>query len=135
MSYQIEATEALNSALYQMPFVEFLGEKDLPEGRAAWFHVGQKPRDMRVEILRPEQKDEVVVTVQWRNYSADARNPLRGEQKFTISCYAKTASEVRETVQQLVIKILEMYRQVLTEDGIAGKIDKLVEAEERESDE
>lgn len=142
MSMQVEVAEALCSALYQMPFVEFLGEKDLPwynvlhgegeqpeqEARHAWFHVGEKPKDMRVTVIRPSKAELVQVRIEWRNYFSDGRNPLKGEQRLTISTYAVTQADLGPATEQAILTVLERYREVLTEEGVAGKIADLVES-------
>lgn len=138
MSAQDEVYEALCSAFYQMPFAEFLGEKDLTtedqQGRTGWFHLGEKPKDIRVEIHKPDQKDIVEVRYDWRNYHADPRNPLRGSQKITISTYAATQAILAQPVQDAVVRGLEIYQDVLNETGVAGLIEKLVEHDETEDD-
>ena len=145
MSLQVEVNEALCSAFYNMPFVEFLGEQDdVPvedyEGRKdtarlAWFHVGERPKDMRVTVIRPTRKEEVRVRAEWRNYFADGRNPLKGEQTFTISTYAASQAELEPATEQVVLKVLELFQQVLSEDGVAGAISDLVEDTKAEDEE
>lgn len=138
MSLQVETAEAIASALYKMPFVEFLGEDDRPDDegemcRMMWFHVGERPKDMRVTILRPERKEEVRLLIEWRNYFADGRNPLKGERTVRISTYAATHAMLAQPTQAAVLRVLETYRDLLSEEGVAGQIDKLVEAEAGES--
>lgn len=130
MTIQYETAEALCSALYQMPFSEFLGEQEAPEGWVAWFHLGEKPKDMRVSVRRPKDRDEVVVVAEWRNYHADPRNPIRGEQRFTISTYAATQAMVAPATENALQSVLELLRQVVAEEGVAGKIADLQETEE-----
>lgn len=139
MSLQVEVAEALCSALYRMPFVEFLGEDDItltvPEterAHALWFHLGEKPKDMRVTVVRPEKREEVQVKMEWRNYFADGRNPLKGEQTLRISTYAATQAMLQPATEQAVLKVLEVFRQVLSEEGVAGKISDLLETSEQE---
>lgn len=139
MSAQVEVAEALCSALYQMPFVEFLGEKDLPwldpvgnggeqEARHAFFHVGEKPKDMRVTVIRPSQTEMVLLRIEWRNYKTDPRNPLKCEQTVHISTYAATQAMLGEPTEAAVLRVLEVYRDVLAEEGVAGLIGDLVES-------
>lgn len=140
MTLQVETAEAIASALYKMPFCEFLGEDDRPDDegemcRMMWFHIGERPKDMRVTILRPERKEEVRVLIEWRNYFADGRNPLKGERTVRISTYAATHAMLVGPTQQAVLRVLETYRDLLSEEGVAGQIDKLVEAEAGESSE
>lgn len=133
MSLQVETAEAIASALYKMPFAEFLGEIDQPDetgekARHMWFHLGESPKDIRVTIIRPEKHEEVRVLIEFRNHFADGRNPLKGEITLRISTYAATQAMLGPATQQAVVKVLEVYRDVLEEDGVAGQIDKLVEA-------
>lgn len=135
MSYQVEVAEALCSAFYKMPFVELLGEKDMPyacpeeqEARYAWFHFGEKPKDMRVTVIRPSKREAVMVKMEWRNYFSDGRQPLKGEQTLTITTYATSVQDCQQAAEQVVLKVLETYQQVLSEDGVAGKIADLVES-------
>lgn len=143
MSLQVETAEALCSALYQMPFVEFMGEKDLPwtdpignggnqEARYAWFHVGERPKDMRVTVIRPSMTEMVMVLVEWRNYFTDGRNPLKGEQRLTISTYAGSQDDLGRATQDAILRVLEIYKDVLAEEGVAGKIADLVESDPAE---
>lgn len=130
MSLQVECAEALCSAFYQMPFAEFLGEQEEEDYWVAWFTIGERPKNMRVSVRRPRKRDVVEVLVEWRNYAADARNPLKGEQTLTISTYAATPAMLGPATQDAVVKVLELYRQVLAEEGVAGKIADLVDAPE-----
>lgn len=139
MTLKVEVAEAFCSALYSMPFVEFLGEQDgVPfaglEGPQpawhGWWHVGEKPKDMRVTVIRPEKAEFVAVKVEWKNYFADARNPLRGEQTFTVDTYAMQKEDLQRATEAVTVKVLELYKQVLSEDGVAGKIADLVESGE-----
>lgn len=125
MSVQVETFEALCSAFYRMPFTDFLGEQDADEGRIAWFHFGESPKDMRVSVRRPKGRDEVLVLIEWRNYFADGRKPLRGELRLVISTYSVAQSQVQPATEEAVIRTLEVYRDVLAEEGVAGKIEGL----------
>lgn len=143
MSLQVETAEALCSALYKMPFVEFLGEQDRPvtvpgvmggeqSARHAYFHVGEHPKDMRVTVIRPEKAEQVIVLIEWRNYFSDGRSPLKGEQVIYISTYAASQAELGIPTQDAILRVLELYKQVLSEEGVAGKIADLVESDEPE---
>lgn len=132
MTLQVETAEALCSALYQLPYSEFLGEKDLPEGRCAWFHIGEKPKDMRVTVVRPQRPaEEVVMRLEWRNYHTDPRNPLRGTQNLRITTRDATKAELEQATTDAIVRVLEVYRDVLAEEGVAGKIADLVAIDEK----
>jgi hypothetical protein len=134
MSLQIEVQEALCSAIYQMPFAELLGETENEAGRIAFFHIGERPKDIRVSVIRPPDKEEVSVKIEWRNYAADGRNPLKGEQVLRISTYAATQAMLMAPTQNVILRILEIYNDVLHEEGVAGMIADLVESPETESE-
>jgi len=122
VSLQVEAAEALCSALYQMPFAEFLGEDDVRDEHHLWFHLGERPKDMRVTVIRPEKKEEVRVLVEWRNYHADPRNPLKGSKTITISTYAATQAMLMAPTTDAISEVLSLFQQVLSETGVAGDI-------------
>lgn len=122
MTLQVEAQEALCSAFYNMPFTEFLGEQETDTEFLAWFTFGERPKNMRVCVVRPKAKDEVKVKVEWRNYATDGRNPLKGEQHFTVSTYAATLPMLYRPIQSIVEKVLHIFHDVLLEEGVAGKI-------------
>lgn len=123
MSLQIETAEALCSALYQLSWSEFLGEQDTPDGgRVAWFHIGQSPQDLRVSVIRskPGKSEDVQVRIEWRNYAVDARNPLKCEQTIHILTYEATQATLRLNTEAAVLRVLEVYMDVLSEEGVAG---------------
>ena len=141
MSLQVEVAEAICSALYQMPFAEFLGERDekvnMPEEQMArhlYFHIGVRPKDMRVTVIRPEKSEMVAVRVEWRNYFADPRNPLKCEQTIRISTYAASQAMLHGPTEEAVVRVLEIYKDVLSESGVAGRISDLVDAPEETDD-
>lgn len=134
MSLQVETAEAIASALYGMPFSEFLGEDDRVDSegemcRMMWFHLGERPKDIRVTIIRPERHEEVRLLIEWRNYFADGRNPLKGERTVRITTYAATQAMLGPATQEAVLRVLETYRDVLGEEGVAGQIGGLAEEE------
>lgn len=131
----VHTAEALCSALYQMPFSEFLGEQDTPEGRVAWFHLGERPKDMRVSVIRPEDGETVSLRAEWRNYHADPRNPLKGEQTIRISTYAQRAEDLVPATRDAILSVLNILNDVIAETGVAGDISKLVETPEDETEE
>lgn len=128
MSLQAETAEALCSALYSLPFGEFLGEKDLPYGedgqlaRHAFFHIGEHPKDLRVTVIRPDRAERVEVLIEWRNYFADGRSPLKGQQTIRISTYAATQAMLGGPTQDAIVRVLEIYKDVLAEEGVAGRL-------------
>lgn len=133
MSTATETTfEAFCSWLYMHPYTEFLGEADVAGEHGAYFHMGTAPKDMRVSVLR-SALEEVRVRVEWRNYKADPRNPIKGEQRFTVRTYAASQHDIEEATAKVVQAILELYLDVLEEEGVGGDISKLApEVEETE---
>lgn len=130
MSLVVETQEALTSALYMMPFTEFLGENDMPgEERSTdhimWFHVGEKPKDMRVSVIRPERLEEVRVTVEWKNYFANPREPLACQQTFTVKTYAASQADLQRATGKVLESVLSIYQDILAEEGVAGDIQGL----------
>lgn len=125
MAGKVEVCEAICSAFYQMPFTEFLGEFEEKGEWKAWFHIGEKPKDMRVTITRHRDHDDVKFVVEWLNFWADARNPLKCQQTLTISTAGAIMSDLHLPTQAAVERCLEIYRDVLTGEGVAGEISKL----------
>jgi len=135
-----EATEAVCSALYRMPFAEFLGEGDVGAHHLHWFHLGERPKDIRVTVGLPLDKDDYFVTVkvEWRNHFVDPRNPLHGEQTLRINTRDATQADLGGPTTNAVLRVLEILNDVRGEIGVAGKISdlapKVPEVEEDPSD-
>lgn len=133
MARQVDTYEAVNSALWNMPWSEFLGETDSSLGeRTAWWHFGDKPKNMRVRVIIGLDGETVRSVAEWNNYAADARNPLRGTQEFTITLTRATDAEIREGTRAVLEALLRLYKDVLEEVGVAGPIPKLDAPEEVE---
>jgi hypothetical protein len=136
-----ETQEALTSAFYMMPFTEFLGENDMPgEERGSsehimWFHIGEKPKDMRVSIIQPDRVEEVRVVVEWRNYFANPREPLSCTQTFTVKTYAASEADLQQATGKVVESVLTIYQDILSEEGVAGDIQGLTPEVEDTDDE
>lgn len=126
--------ESLCAAFYQMPFGEFLGEQDTEDGRVGWFHLGERPKDLRVSITKPEDGERVTVRAEWRNYSGP--EVLKCEQSFVLATYAQRAEDLVPATRDAVLKVLNILHDVLSEEGVAGDISLLApEAEETEDEE
>lgn len=123
-----QAAEAICSALYQMEF-EVLGETE--GGRVTWFHRGTKPKDIRVRVERSLLADEVKVVVEFKNLSNNTI--LKGEQYCTISAGPNDdPRSIPESVEKAVIFVLEIFKDVLSGEGVAGPISKLVDSRPEE---
>lgn len=125
---QVETAEALCSALYQMPFSEFLGERDIDGDHDMIFHLGEKPKDIRVSVIRPKEPATVLVRIEWHNLTGGTI--LRGSQTLTISTYMNDRAQAQEPVQRAVVRVLEVYKDVLQGTGVAGPIAALQKSEE-----
>lgn len=129
---QITTAEAACAALYRMTFSEFLGETEDENGWYGWFHLGESPKDMRVRVHRPHDREVVEILAEWRNYKADARNPLKGEQLFTLTTYAQRQEDMEAPLQTALTEVLHILDEVLREEGRAGMISDLIEETDQE---
>lgn len=120
-----ETAEAICSALFQTHF-EPLGETE--GGRVSWFHRGERPKDVRVRVERSPFEAEVKVVVEWRNFAAGAR--LKGEQTLHVPTGPLTPrSAIEQASSDAVVRVLEVYRDVISESGVAGPISQLVDTD------
>lgn len=127
---QTVTAEAICAAFYRMTFAEFMGETEDENGWYGWFHLGEKPKDMRIRVHRPAAREVVEIRAEWRNYKTDARNPLTAEQTFTITTYAQSMEVVEPAVQQAITEVLHILDEVLREEGRAGRISDLIETDQ-----
>ena len=130
------AAEAVCSALYNMPFSRFLGERPDPDTGldVAWFRLSQDPgeevsarSDPKQVMVAVRKVEEGFVTVQvsWLNLTRGHEHPLRGEQVLRISTMGHPQHDVQAATEQAVLKILDIFSDVLAEQGIAGPIQEL----------
>lgn len=137
--------EAICSALYNGPFTTFLGERDDPfTGQlVTWFRLSEHPGEdvsarhdpKQVMVAVRRTKDGNVETqVAWLNISGG--EVLKGQQTLRVSTYTKNEAMLREATQQVVVRVLEIFRDVLQGTGVAGPIEGLAapEAEDQEFD-
>ena len=128
------ASEAVCSALYNLPFSKFLGERpDTDTGLdVAWFRLSRDPdtnvsakadpKQVMVAVRREPVAGHVVVQVSWLNLTRGHAHPMRGEQRFRIATTGHPQHAVQEATAQAVLKVLEIYGDVLTESGVAGPL-------------
>lgn len=117
--------EAICSAFYNMDFCEFMGERDDPGGSGnlvTWFMLGKKPRQVRVAIYR-EKDGMVEVVAEWLNFSADPTTPMKGQLKIAIATHVGSDADLRMPTQNAVVRVLEIYKDVLEEVGVAGPLE------------
>ena len=127
--------EALCSALYNMPFVKFLGERPDDFGSdVAWFRLSRDPdvdvsarSDPKQVMVAIRQAEEglLIVQVAWLNVSRGFDHPLRGEKILRIATNGQVMPDVQLATEQAVLSILDVYSDVLAESGIAGPIENL----------
>lgn len=114
---QKEAAEAVCSGLYNTQFVP-LGDTD--EGASTWFTRGEKPKIIRVEVQRSKLADFVLVNTEWANLSLPG-HVIRGREVFQIPTDESVSwKSVTEATQAAVVRVLEIFRDVLAGEGVAG---------------
>jgi hypothetical protein len=128
--------EAICSALYNMDLVTFLGERDddITGNLVTWFRIGEKPKAVRVAVFR-EAEGIVAVRGEWLNYTGDPLNPLLGSLTIRISTHAEQEADLQPPTTQAVVRMLEIYRDVLEEDGVAGPLEALAPEPDEPEDE
>lgn len=130
------AAEAVASALYRMPFTRLMGERPDPAGQAVaediWFKLCREPeknltgrQDPKQVMVCIRQEPEGLVTVNavWINLSGD--EILKSSQTFYLMTDGADRSSVQLTVEQIVIRLLAIYQDVLEGVGVAGPIELL----------
>jgi len=127
-----EAFEAICSALYNLDF-QPIGEVERNGKYESYFCRGEYPKKIRVGVFKSTLfgSDHIEVLVEWHNVANGTT--LKGQQKFTISTRDFRAA-VENTVERLVLDVLDIYRQVLAGEGVAGPIAKLVDSPEEVDD-
>lgn len=120
-----EAAEAICAAIHQMPFAQFVGETQHPltDELTTYFVLGEKPRAMRVGIARERALDAIRVTLEWANTATSST--LRGSMDLTLPTYGLTRADLVNATGQIVVRVLEVFKQVLEGTGVAGKIEEL----------
>lgn len=129
------ASEALCSALYNLPFSRFLGERpDEHDGRdVAWFRLSRDPEVEQSARSDPKQvmvavrkveAELVVVQVSWLNISRGLDHPMRGEQVFRVGTNG-SQPDVMAATEQAVLAVLSIFDDVVTGRGVAGPIEQL----------
>jgi hypothetical protein len=128
------AFEALASALYNMPFVRFLGERPDPiDGtNVGWFlleasprPVREDPRKVRVAIRRHPQLEGVVeVRAEWPNVSGG--EIVMGSVTFHIPTLLRDRPVVVQATEDVMVRLLSIYQDVLSGEGVAGRIEDVM---------
>lgn len=108
-----EAAEAVCGALHSLDW-EFMGETN---GNAStWFIRGEKPKQLRVEVQRSLLADYVIVNAEWPVLT---NPPHKGRLTFNINVGESTQRQVRENTEKIVVRCLELFRDVLQGSGVA----------------
>lgn len=114
------AAEAVCSALHTMDF-RFIGETN--EGASTWFTRGEVPKIMRVEVQRSQLADCVLVKTEWGNVSGPQF--VKGQNVDEIWTHTPEGDPLNEAmifehVEAVVVHTLEIFRDVLAGEGVAG---------------
>lgn len=109
-----ETAEAVCGALHRFAFAH-IGESG--NGASTWFTRGVSPKDIRVEVVRGDVDQTVMVNVEFRNlHTAPA---VLGRITAQIDTRGAKA-DVMEATEQAVLRCLEIFRDVLEGKGVAG---------------
>lgn len=126
--------EALCSAFYSLPFSRLLGERPggANDSEVAYFRLcndpgqlvsaRQDPKQVTVEI-RQDEDGLIVVTAGWLNLSGDT--VAKGTQVFRIPTLNASEAQVRASTEQVVVRVLNIYTDVLQGTGVAGPIENI----------
>lgn len=136
MSRMQEMTkEAICSALFGMSFTRFLGEQPDQGTDVAWFRLYNRPDQEHVDwrtdprFLMVNVREDVMglVTVHCEciNLSGGADSPLRAAVDFRIPTENVEEAVLRQATEETVLRILELYKEVLAQTGLAGPIEDL----------
>lgn len=119
--------EALSSAFYNMPFSQWLGErKDPYNGNIItnWFVLRESPHAPAVRVsVTPTLVDLDVIRVRAEWYNDSGPERLKAEQTFHIPVYDE--GQIRLATEDVVVKVLNIYADVIGGVGVAGPISKL----------
>lgn len=128
------ASEALASALYNMPFSAFLGERPDDQGNdVIWFRLSRDPtknvsaRTDPKQVMIAIRKAEaglVVVQVAWLNLTGGGDTIIRGEKLFRVGTIAAAQADVQLATEKVILGILEIYSDVLGGIGVAGPLER-----------
>lgn len=106
----LETAEAVCGALHRYDF-QHIGDR----GASTWFFRGEYPKRIRVEVVRSDLAPYVLVNIEWYN--------LHRKQRGRVTLQVDTqgaAADVFRATERAVLKCLEIYRDVLAEEGLAG---------------
>lgn len=125
--------EAICSALYGMGFTTFLGESDDPETQElmTWFRLGENPTAV-VVCVRRHKGGLVTADVTWVNRSGEAL--LGGSQILSVATNSAVEADLVDPTSNAVVKILEIYRDVIEGIGVAGPLEALAPERAPEAD-
>lgn len=112
-----EAAEAICGALHDLTW-QFMGETD--NGASTWFIRGEKPKQVRIEVVRSKLADVVLVNVEWLNLSQPPEIK-RGRQTLQVDVREGRSPNTFAATQRAVEKCLSIFRDVLTGTGVASK--------------
>jgi hypothetical protein len=126
--------EAICSALYGMEFTRFLGEQADPVvgSDVAWFRLSPTPDREKVDwrqdphflMVRVQEDVMELVTVTCQCINVSGGEPLRAEVVLRIPTENVPEVQLHAATEQTVLRILDLYKQVLDQTGIAGPIEE-----------
>lgn len=108
-----EAAEAVCGALSELGW-ELLGETN--ERASTWFIRGDKPKQTRIEVQRSRLADYLVVNLEWIVLT---NPPSKGRQTLNIDIGKSTYRQVKDATERIVLKCLEVQRDVVQGVGLA----------------
>lgn len=109
-----EAAEAVCGALHELGW-ELLGETN--NGASTWFLRGDKPKQTRIEVQRSLLADFLIVNIEWIVLT---NPPSKGRQTLNVDIGKSTHREVKDATERIVVKCLEVMRDVYAEAGLAS---------------
>lgn len=110
-SPKVNATEAMCSALFRMPFIEFLGEGDVGEDHHHWFHVGKAPRDMRATVIRHEPAEQITLRLEWRGHGPEGPGLMTQDCRIMVENHSDF--DLQEPLTKAVLRCLEVYKTLV----------------------
>ena len=110
-----EAAEAICGALHRYRY-DFLGES--PDGASTYFRRGNRPKHVRVEVVRSALAPMVLVNTEFYNLHASPARYGRITQQVDVR---GSRADVFAATEKAVLRQLEVFRDVLEGTGVAGE--------------
>lgn len=120
ITMQKVCAEAVCAGLFSNDFVA-LGDSE--GGAVTWFTRGTHPRRIRISVNRSSLVNAVIVTTEFPNFSNKGlgRQIITGKERTVIPTdRTLTDDQVREASTAAVLRCLEIFKDVLEGQGVAG---------------